>query len=176
MNQYHPKFKPITEQIPVFSIQKDPRFRGVAEKNREQLKNVPNQYVTKFKEYDQSGRHHITSGKCWTLKMAKEDETTPGPAYQTQYLRSIAKQVEDTDELKNGSFGAHKSKHRTIPNRGFEVAYLGQDSPGPMLYNSNKMAKVKAALSVTRNSNKYSIGKVSSKVNHLKSQYRNLIN
>ena len=93
------------------------------------------------------------------MKTTKADEKTPGPAYQTQYLRSIAKQVEDTDELKNGSFGAFKSKQRTIPNKGFEVAYLGEDSPGPMLYNSNKMAKIKAALSVTRNSNKYSIGK-----------------
>lgn len=161
MNQYHPKFKPVTEQIPVFSIQKDPRFRGIAEKNREQLKHVPNQYVGDQKEFDNKGRHHITSGKCWTLKMSKEDEQNPGPAYQTQYLRSIAKQVEDTDELKNGSFGAHKTKQRTIPNKGFEVAYLGEDSPGPMFYNSNKMAKVKAALSVTRNSNKYSVGRVS---------------
>ena len=93
--------------------------------------------------------------------MTKEDEENPGPAYQTQYLRSIAKQVEDTDELKNGSFGAYKSKQKTIPNKGLEVAYLGEDSPGPMLYNSNQIAKVKAALSVTRNSNKYSVGKVS---------------
>ena len=95
------------------------------DKNREQLKNVPNQYVKKYNEYDKRGKHHITSGKCWTLKISKQDETTPGPAYQTQYLRSIAKQVEDTDELKNGSFGAHKNKQKTIPNKGFEVAYLG---------------------------------------------------
>ena len=64
-----------------------------------------------------------------------------------------------TDELKNGSFGGERSKQRTIPNKGFEGAYLGQDSPGPMLYNSNKMAKIKASLSCTRNSNKYSMGK-----------------
>ena len=57
--------------------------------------------------------------------MTKEDETTPGPAYQTQYLRSIAKQVEETEELKNGSFGSIRSKQRTIPNKGFEIAYLG---------------------------------------------------
>ena len=42
--------------------------------------------------------------------MSKEDETTPGPAYQTQYLNSISRQVDKTDELKNGSFGAYKDR------------------------------------------------------------------
>ena len=61
-----------------------------------------------------------------------------------------------TDELKNGTFGAFKDKHRTIPNKGFEVAYLGQNSPGPAAYNGAS-AKVKSQLSVARNSQKYSI-------------------
>lgn len=91
----------------------------------------------------------------------------PGPVYQTQYLRSIAKRVEDTKELKNGSFGAEKSKQRTIPTKGFERAYLGLDSPGPTKYNSGKLAKVKAALSGTLSSKKFSIGKVSNHRRHI---------
>ena len=51
-----------------------------------------------------------TTGKCWTLKMSKEDETTPGPVYSTQYLRSVAHKVDKTDELKNGSFGAFRDR------------------------------------------------------------------
>ena len=67
----------------------------------------------------------MSTGKTWTLKMSKEDETTPGPVYQTQYLRSIARQVDKTDELKNGSFGSYRERQRVIPNKGFENAYLG---------------------------------------------------
>ena len=75
--------------------------------------------------------------------MDKKDETTPGPVYQTQYLRSIARKVDDTTELKNGTFGALKDKQRTIPNKGLDVAYLGQDSPGPLIYNGADTAKIK---------------------------------
>jgi hypothetical protein len=49
-----------------------------------------------------------------------------------------------TDELKNGSFGAFKSKQRAIPYKGFEGAYLGISSPGPSLYNGSQVLKVKA--------------------------------
>ena len=101
----------------------------------------------------------MSTGKCWTLKLSKEDETTPGPVYQTQYLRSVARKVDVTDELKNGSFGAFRERQRVIPNKGFEKAYLGTSSPGPGLYNDAELAKVKASLSVTKSSQKYSVPK-----------------
>ena len=101
----------------------------------------------------------MSTGKKWTLKMSKEDETTPGPAYQTQYLRSLARGSDTTDELKNGSFGAFKERQRVIPTKGFEKAFLGESSPGPSLYNGSEIAKVKAALSVTKASQKYSVPK-----------------
>lgn len=44
--------------------------------------------------------------------MSKDDEKTPGPAYDTQYLRSITHKVDTTDALKNGSFGAFKDRQR----------------------------------------------------------------
>ena len=50
----------------------------------------------------------MSTGKCWTLKMSKEDQTTPGPNYEIQHMNSISKKVEDTEELKNGSFGAYR--------------------------------------------------------------------
>jgi len=40
-----------------------------------------------------------------------------------------------------------------------EGAFLGADSPGPNIYNGAMSAKVKAKLSVTKQSKKYSIGK-----------------
>ena len=86
----------------------------------------------------------MTRGKCWTLKITKEDQTTPGPVYETQHLNSITRKMEMTDELKNGSFGAYREKQRTIPTKGFEKHYLGQSSPGPSLYGSMEQAKVKA--------------------------------
>jgi len=46
------------------------------------------------------------------------------------------RKVDTTDELKNGSFGAYRDKQRTIPNKGFEKAYLAGDSPGPVFYGS----------------------------------------
>lgn len=52
----------------------------------------------------------MTRGKCWTLKITKEDETTPGPVYETQHLNSMTRKVEQTEELKNGSFGAYRDK------------------------------------------------------------------
>ena len=36
---------------------------------------------------------------------------------------------------------------------------MGEDSPGPSVYNDAISAKIKAQLSVTKNSKKYSIGK-----------------
>lgn len=84
----------------------------------------------------------MSTGKKWTLKMSKDDETTPGPAYDTQYLGSITKKVEMTEELKNGSFGAFKERQRQIPYKGFEKAYLGSYSPGPSAYNSSTMSRV----------------------------------
>ena len=89
--------------------------------------------------------------------MDKSDETTPGPVYDTQYLQSVKRKADTTEELKNGSFGAYRDRQRTIPNKGFEKAYVACDSPGPIVYGSMEQAKVKANLSVTRNSNKYSV-------------------
>lgn len=31
----------------------------------------------------------MTKTKKWTLKDSKEDQTTPGPKYETQYINSI---------------------------------------------------------------------------------------
>lgn len=43
-------------------------------------------YKAEKSEFDVRKGFSITHGKCWTLKMDKEDETTPGPIYDTQYL------------------------------------------------------------------------------------------
>ena len=86
----------------------------------------------------------MSTGKCWTLHTGKDAETTPGPAYDTQYLNSIIRKVETTEELKNGSFGAHKEKQRTVPYSGLEKAYIGSQSPGPSVYGSMEQAKIKA--------------------------------
>jgi len=100
------------------------------------LKNIPH-YAAEPSEFNDKTRgFSVTHGKCWTLKLTKEDETTPGPIYNTQYLNSVMRKVDTTDELKNGSFGAYRDKQRTIPNKGFEKAYLAGDSPGPVFYGS----------------------------------------
>ena len=52
----------------------------------------------------------MSTGKKWTLKMSKADETTPGPVYDTQHLGSISRKVETTQELKNGTFGCFKDR------------------------------------------------------------------
>lgn len=61
-------------------------------------------------EFDEKRGFDMTRGKCWTLKITKEDETTPGPVYETQHLNSMTRRVEQTEELKNGSFGAYRDK------------------------------------------------------------------
>ena len=95
----------------------------------------PNQY-DKVSEFDnKTNGFSISTGKKWTLKISKQDETTPGPVYSTEYVASVQNQVDHTEELKNGTFGSFKDRQRTIPNRGFEKAYLGYASPGPSLYN-----------------------------------------
>ena len=145
MNHYMVKTTAISENRPIYSIKRAGRFEGIEERNRDQRTNIPNQYIKNHSQalFKKNGGYSISSGKCWTLKMDKEDETTPGPVYQTQYLRSIAKHVDGTDELKNGTFGALKDKQRTIPYNGLDVAYLGQDSPGPLIYNGADSAKIK---------------------------------
>lgn len=93
--------------------------------------------------------------------MSKEDQTTPGPVYDTQYLNSIQRRVDLTSELKNSSFGDFRHKQKTIPTKGFECAYLGQNSPGPGYYASSSLdaSKVGNQLSINRNSQKYSMPK-----------------
>ena len=68
-------------------------------------------YEAKRSDFDDKSRgFDMTRGKCWTLKITKNDQTTPGPVYETQHLNSMSKKVEQTDELKNGSFGAFREK------------------------------------------------------------------
>ena len=166
MTLYNPRVESIQDKNPVFSIKKDARFTGIEERNRDQLKNIPNQYSNQaFHQnnsfLDGAKGFSMSSGKCWTLHLEKEDETTPGPAYSTQYLNSIARKVDTTVELKQGTFGTFRNRQRTIPNRGLEKAFLGCNSPGPTAYNSAESAKVNAQLSVTKASQKYSMPKVS---------------
>ena len=136
MTLYNPRKEQVVDRDPIFSISKDKRFTGIEERNREKLSNLPSQYHdhTSFDKTKESG-YTMSTGKKWTLKLTKEDETTPGPVYQTQYLRSMGRAVDLTDELKNGSFGDFRHKQRVIPNKGFEHAYLGLSSPGPTAYN-----------------------------------------
>ena len=117
----------------------------------------PNFYESKSEFDNRNTGYSMTTGKKWTLKMSKEDETTPGPVYETQLLGSIQKKAQMTDELKNSSFGAFRDRQRQIPYKGFEKAYLGISSPGPTFYGNMEAAKVRAQLSVTKNSSKYSV-------------------
>lgn len=158
MTLYNPRNDQVVDRNPAYSIARSERFLGHEERLRLKHANLPMQYFdhSSFDKTKESG-FTMTTGKRWTLKMSKEDETTPGPVYQTQYLGSMARTVDTTEELKNGSFGAFKDKHRVIPTKGFEKAYLGLSSPGPTLYNGSEIAKVKESLSVTRTSQKYSV-------------------
>lgn len=97
MTSYHPKFDSTNEHIPVFSISKSTRFEGIEERNRTNLQNVPSQYANQNFIDDKLAGFSMSTGKKWTLKMSKEDETTPGPAYDTQYLRSMTHKVDHTD-------------------------------------------------------------------------------
>ena len=110
MTLYDPNINSVVDRNPNYSYTKSERFQNNEQKIRNQLRNVPNQYNTRG--FIEDPRHGFTmsTGKCWTLKMSKEDETTPGPAYNTQYLNSISRKVDMTDELKQSSFGAFKDK------------------------------------------------------------------
>ena len=50
---------------------------------------LPSQYGDKSQFNDKKRGFSMTTGKAWTLKDSKADETTPGPVYQTQFLQSI---------------------------------------------------------------------------------------
>ena len=80
----------------------------------------------------------MSTGQCWTLKTSKLDQTTPGPHYETQYLNSITRKVETTEEMKRGSFGTDREKQRIVPNRGLEKEYIGSESPGPTRYGDSE--------------------------------------
>ena len=52
-------------------------------------------YEAKKSDFEDKARgFDMTRGKCWTLKITKNDETTPGPVYETQHLNSITRKVE----------------------------------------------------------------------------------
>ena len=51
-------------------------------------------YKAEVSEFDNKlNGYSISSGRCWTLKTSKKDETTPGPIYDTQYLDSVTEKV-----------------------------------------------------------------------------------
>ena len=96
------------------------------------------------------------TGKCWTLKDSKEDEQTPGPIYQTQYLGSITHSVNSTFERKQGTFGAERHKRYPVPYKGMEDEFMGKESPGPQLYTIEPRL-LNQTTSMTRSSQKFSI-------------------
>ena len=73
----------------------------------------------------------MTTGKAWTLKDSKADETTPGPAYQTQYLQSIHYKCAKTEPKEMSTFGYFRAKQYQVQYKGLEKQYLGTESPGP---------------------------------------------
>lgn len=73
----------------------------------------PVQYQQQTSSIEKLGGFSITSSKKWTLKDSKEDETTPGPKYEIQYLNSV------TDGFKRrGKFGI--SRDESIESRATE--------------------------------------------------------
>ena len=82
MTVYNPRKEVVVDRDPIFSVAKDKRFVGIEERNREKLANLPTQYFdhSSFDKTKESG-FTMSTGKKWTLKMSKEDETTPGPVY-----------------------------------------------------------------------------------------------
>jgi hypothetical protein len=53
------------------------------------------QYQKVTTSIDSKAGFSITLGKKWTLKDSKEDETTPGPIYNTQYINSVNNMVDN---------------------------------------------------------------------------------
>lgn len=98
----------------------------------------------------------MTTGKTWTLKDSKEDQTTPGPVYQTQYLQSVHYKCANTEPKKNSTFGHFRAKQYQVQYKGLERMYLGTESPGPFSYCDNKFpGDLKPVLSVCRTPQKY---------------------
>ena len=103
----------------------------------------------------------MTTSKPWTLKDSKEDQTTPGPVYQTQFLQSIHYTCDKTKTAINGTFGSDRKRQYTVQHKGLEKHYFGTESPGPFArYGEKKsISELKPVLSVCKNSEKYSFPK-----------------
>lgn len=84
MTVYSPKKDLTVRREPIYSLAKGQRFVGHQERLREKMANIPTQYYdhSSFDKTKEMG-FTMSTGKKWTLKMSKEDETTPGPVYQT---------------------------------------------------------------------------------------------
>ena len=83
MTLYNPRKDSVNEREPAYSVARDRRFTGIEERNREKLANLPSQYAFDHSSFDKTKEKgfSMSTGKTWTLKMSKEDETTPGPVY-----------------------------------------------------------------------------------------------
>ena len=82
MTLYNPRKENVNDRDPAYTVAKDRRFTGIEERNRDKLANLPTQYHD-HSSFDKTKTHgfSMSTGKTWTLKMSKEDETTPGPVY-----------------------------------------------------------------------------------------------
>ena len=160
MDTYNPSFKSTKQQTPSYTQSKTERFMQLKDKSTIQ-KNLPTQYhkLTMFDRKNGKG-FSMSTGKKWTLHIEKRDDVNPGPIYQTQYLQSIDYQVQNTNEMAVSSFGTNRDKLHLVPMKGQEGVRYGRHSPGPMAHYSAG-GDLRNTLSVTKNSQKFSIPKVS---------------
>ena len=84
------------------------------------------------------------------MKDSKEDETTPGPIYNTQYINSINSLVDNTSSKTRGNFGL--SRDETIDSR------HSKPSPGPAKYYCDYSGH-RVKLSVKKTAQEFSVPK-----------------
>jgi len=75
-------------------------------------------------------------GKRWTYKTSKEDEATPGPAYDSHLNNTIMMTLSKMGKKKNSTFGSTYDKYEGIVHKGQERHFLGKFGAGPGAYST----------------------------------------
>ncbi|CDW87071.1 UNKNOWN [Stylonychia lemnae] len=116
-----------------FSVGKQDRF--FEQTHIKVLKsNLPIQYQPISQEQsDKYNKISIGFGQKMHYKISKEDETTPGPIYNTHEIASIS-HVNNVPSKLNSSFGNKYDKWDKVQYHGAEAHFYGREGLGPGAY------------------------------------------
>eukprot|EP00349_Pseudokeronopsis_sp_Brazil_P002129 CAMPEP_0202964178 /NCGR_PEP_ID=MMETSP1396-20130829/8259_1 /ASSEMBLY_ACC=CAM_ASM_000872 /TAXON_ID= /ORGANISM="Pseudokeronopsis sp., Strain Brazil" /LENGTH=249 /DNA_ID=CAMNT_0049686081 /DNA_START=394 /DNA_END=1143 /DNA_ORIENTATION=- len=160
MAKYRPEDETITKTKIEYSVGREDRFFEPPSQVRAKSQ-IPVAYETNMKDLkEQYKGAFIGYGQKRTYKTGKDEESVPGPIYETQSYQSIGRAVSRAKGIKDTQFGNTYDKYDKVFFRGAASHFLGREGKGPgAYYNSGNNDLTFLSTTRSRSQLKYSVPK-----------------